>query len=470
MKFIKKGYHIFFILGIFFLPFNSDMPSWLQFLGEYSSDSSPLFFLISFSFFLIYTVFKGRVFIPLKSTEYSLFLLFVFVLSLSTLLKMPTIVDNYFKHTSGVERFIRQLISLAISGFLFFIVFVNVGRDLGVLVFFKKIRRTFLISFIIVFSCGILEYLIITYNANFLVPLIKVYDYLPFVEIKLDYRLLRVSSLTYEPPALGTYIITISGFMFSYILTSSKKYTRFLPFIFVVLLALISKSRTALVVILIQCLVGVFFAFKTYPKFRILFIKAVVLSFVLVLVTMFLFWKPISNVVSKKIDSLNITKVEYSSKDNSVSNKSRLGIQVAMFEAFKQHPIVGTGWGQQSYVSRHYYPKWALKNNYEFKASFQNENVKSFPPGFNLYLRIMTETGIIGIIVFISFLISVIKGTNLTYKMSDQNKNISVTLFIGFVGFLFNWLQIDSFRIYGFWLCLAILVLFKSHLKERATF
>ena len=169
------------------------------------------------------------------------------------------------------------------------------------------------------------------------------------------------------------------------------------------------------------------------------------------------------------MDGLNITKLEYSEKDNSVSNKSRLGIQVAMFETFKLNPIIGTGWGQQAYVSRHYYPKWALRHNYEFKVSFQNENVKSFPPGFNLYLRIMAEMGILGIILFILFQFSVIKATNLTYKMSVHNKNISVSLFISFIGFFVNWLQIDSFRIYGFWICLAILVLFKKHLKDLGT-
>jgi O-antigen ligase len=467
MKFIKKGYHIFFTLGVFLLPFNSSIPDWLGFLGEYSSDSSPVFFLISFCFLFVYSILKGKLYIPLKSTEYSLFLLFIVILLFATLSNMPDIIDNYFKQTTGIERFIRQFISLTISGLLFFITFVNVGRDLGVLVFFKLIRRTFLISFSIVFSCGILEYLIINHNVGFLASLIKIYDYLPFVEIKLDYRLLRVSSLTYEPPALGTYLITISGFMFSYIITSSKKATRFIPFIFVVILALISKSRTAFVVILLQCLVGLYFAYKTYPKFRVFFNKAMVVGFVLGLVFTFLFWTPISNAVSKRMDGLNIAKTEYSEKNNSVSNKSRLGIQVAMFETFKQNPILGAGWGQQAYVSRHYYPEWALKHNYEFISSFQNENVKSFPPGFNMYLRIMAEMGILGIIIFLVFQFAVIKGTNLTYKMSAHNKNISVSLFIGFIGFFFNWLQIDSFRIYGFWLCLAILVLFKKNLKEN---
>lgn len=467
MNVIKRAYHFFLILGIFFIPFNSSIPNWLGFLGEYSSDSSPIFFLISFGFLFLYSVVKGNLYIPLKSNEYSVFLLFIVLICVVTLLNLFDILHYFFKQTSGIQRFMRQFISILISSVVFFLVFVNTGRDYGYVSFFKLIRKIFLVSFIIVFSCGILEYLIISHKASFLIPIIKIFNVLPFVEVHLIYHLQRVSSITYEPPALGMYLITISGFMFSYILSSKSK-TRFIPFILVVILALISKSRTAFVVIIFQVMVGLFYAYMAYPRFKVFFNKLLLVTSIGVFFIFILFWKPIFKTVQERMDQLDISQVKYSEDNHSVSNKSRLGIQVAMFEVFKQKPILGTGWGQQTFESRHHYPDWALKNNYEFYTLYQNEKIKQFPPGYNMYLRVLTETGVIGFIVFGLFLFLVLTGTYYTYVFSVDKRYISIALFISFSGYMLNWLQIDSFRIYGFWLCLALLILFKKHIRNQS--
>lgn len=443
------------------MPFNSQIPKWFGVLGEYSRDSSPIFFLVAFFFLAIYGLLKGRIYIPLKSTSYTFFLFFIILLSFSTLLNAFNVVDYFFKQTSGIQRFVRQLLSVVIAGVAFFLVFVNVCRDYGVKAFFFKIRKLFFISFILVFICGILEYLIISFDIKSLQPLFKIFNNLPFVELRLDYNLKRVSSFTYEPPALGTYLMTISGFMFSYIITGKRAY-RFVPFFLVVLLALLSKSRTALIVIILQSFVGIYLAYKMFPSFRRIFIRSIVFGSVIALIVMVAFWQPISEGVSERIDSLDITKVEYSAKDNSVSNKSRLGIQYAMFKVYKEYPVFGTGWGQQAFESRFHYPKWATNRNYEFSLKYQNENIKSFPPGFNMYLRILTETGIVGFFVFILFLYSIVKNTIILHKRKEKYKYITITLLISFVGMLVNWLQIDSFGVYGFWLSLAILIILEK--------
>jgi hypothetical protein len=41
-------------------------------------------------------------------------------------------------------------------------------------------------------------------------------------------------------------------------------------------------------------------------------------------------------------------------------------------------------------------------------------------------------------------------------KKSD--KVFPIVLLISFVGFSINWLQFDSFRVFGFWICLALLL------------
>ena len=65
------------------------------------------------------------------------------------------------------------------------------------------------------------------------------------------------------------------------------------------------------------------------------------------------------------------------------------------------------GFGQQAYKARPKYPKWATENNYEFRLWYLNDKVKSFPPGYNLYTRLLAETGIIGFFIF-SFLLGLL--------------------------------------------------------------
>tara|TARA_B110000977_G_scaffold73987_1_gene100115 strand:+ start:1446 stop:2873 length:1428 start_codon:yes stop_codon:yes gene_type:complete len=466
LELLKRAYHFLFFIGIFFIPFNSDIPKFLGFLGEYSADSSPYFFMVSLLLLVIYQLLKGKIFIPFKTVEYQIFLCFILVLFIATIFNIDHIFNYYFKKTSGPIRLIRQTLGLLIGSVFFFYTFVNVCRDYGAVRFFYKIRKLFFISFIIVLFVGALEFAITTLAIEALNPFYRIFNFLPFVEVSLDYKMMRLSSITYEPPALGTYLITIVGFMFSYIITE-KKLTRFLPFLCVVILAILSKSRTAMVVILVQAIVAFFLAYYYYKDFRKYFNRVIVFGLAATIVISFIYKEPLSAAIEERVASLNFTKTKFKQSSNSISNKSRLGIQVAMIETIKRNPLLGTGWGQQAYVSKNHYPNWAVKNNYEFSNLYLNQNVRSFPPGFNLYLRIAAESGILGLIVFAYFLYVTVKNLIYWLRNDKKTKYITIALLISFSGFILNWLQIDSFRIYGFWLCLAIFIILKKELHGK---
>jgi len=242
----------------------------MSFLGEYSRESSPLFFLIGIVFLLINDFSRGKIYLPVYKQPYNLFFLFFTIILLSGLLNYLDISSYYFKQTPGWVRYLNQVTSVVLSSILFFYLFCNVIRDIGVVSGFLLIRRIFFCSLVIVTGYAFFEFLIIIYNINSLIPIINLFDYLPFIEVKLDYRLLRISSLTYEPPALGMYLITISGFMFSYILTN-KKWYKFVPFLVVIVLVLLSKSRSAFVIIFAQMFVAVMYAYMINRKFRSIF-------------------------------------------------------------------------------------------------------------------------------------------------------------------------------------------------------
>ena len=431
------------LLGIFFMPFNS----WegLAFLGEYSRDSCVLFFLTAF---LILT-FKKKIKLPLHSPIFYLLIVFL-IWALSTFfLNIIDVSSNFFKQTTGYNRFFRQFISLALSAFILPITFYNVFLKFEISILLVKIRKVMLFSLVVVASYAFIEILIVKFNFIFLKkPLLNLYDYLPFIEAKIDLNGSRISSITFESPALGTYLITVFSWLASYVLTS-KKWYNFIPTLLIIFLAFISGSRAAFFIILIQsfAFLAIIAGTRKYSK---VFLKSLIILTMTSSVGLLISAPKIINYLSTEVQSFKLND-----SDHSISNKSRFGIQYAIYKVFLENPILGVGYGQQAFESRSKYPAWAKRNNWEFKLKYLNQNDKSFPPGFNLYLRLAAETGIIGVSIFLLFISYIL--TWCINNIKPRNNLLGIIILISMIGFLFNWLKMDTFRIYGFWICLALI-------------
>ncbi|MFE3872325.1 O-antigen ligase family protein [Flavobacterium sp. ZS1P70] len=315
-----------------------------------------------------------------------------------------------------------------------------------------KIRKVFSWSLIVASVYGFFEILVSYFGFGFLYPTLKLFDYFPFLEVAI-HNGGRISSIAYEPPFFAIYLITIAGWMFSYILTEKSSW-KFLPGTAVLLLTFFSGSRTGLMVVFFQLIIFGTIVFKD-RKNRSYLVKSLY-GFLIVFSLLLLFnGEKIINAVSEKIVSLDFIGNLKSNK----SNQSRFGLQYASLQVFKENPIAGVGFGQQSYHSRTHYPSWATKDNYEFDLMYKNKNVKSFPPGYNLYTRLLAETGIIGFLILVALIYFSLMQTKIVIKKSTGEKQIlSYIVLISLSGLFINWLQIDTFRIYGVWLSLAILM------------
>ena len=431
------------LLGIFFIPFNSW--SGIGFLGEYYRDSCFLFF--SFAFVLV--LFKRRINMPIKSLIFQFLILFILWSILATLFNAHNMADYYFKQTSGFSRFINQFGSLIIASIIIPLTFYNGFKWININKTFRLIRRVVLASLIIVLIYSIIEILIVKFNmVNLKKPLLNLFDYFPFTEAKTDMRLRRISSVTFEPPALGTYLLSIAGWMFSYILTEKKNF-KYLPALIVLFLGFMSGSRAAFFAIIIQFIIASIIFLKNKNLTRNLYRVIIGFSTVSIL-TITYFSEPIYNYIKKEINSFKLDD-----STHSLSNKSRFGIQQAMFYVFLENPISGTGYGLQAFESRKKYPTWAKKNNWEFRLKYLNQNDKRFPPGYNMYLRILSETGLVGLLFFGLMLLQVFLWC--FNNLKSENSTIAFIILISMIGFSLNWLKMDSFRIYFFWLCLALI-------------
>ena len=434
---------VLILAGIFFMPFNS----WegISVLGEYYRDSCILFFLLAF--FII--LFKKKIKLPLHSPIFYSLIVFLVWAALTTFINFETVLQNYFKQTSGVIRFLRQYFSLVLAAFILPVTFYNSFLNINPKRLIYLIRKVIYYSFVIVIIYSIIEILVVKFNMiNLKKSVLNIFDYFPFVEAKTDLRLKRISSITFEPPALGTYLITIFSWMCSYTITS-KSYFKFMPALLVIALAFISGSRAAFFIIIVQAIIFVFAISQSY-QYNKIFSKIVLTSLIAISAGLLVYAPKIINYVDNEIQSFKLND-----DDHSLSNKSRFGIQYAMYQVFLDNPVVGTGYGQQAFVARSKYPSWAKRNNWEFRLKYLNQNSKRFPPGYNLYLRLAAETGALGLLGFLLVISYIMIWCYNNLKM--QKNLLAIIVFVSMTGFMLNWLKMDTFRIYGFWICLALI-------------
>jgi O-antigen ligase len=155
-------------------------------------------------------------------------------------------------------------------------------------------------------------------------------------------------------------------------------------------------------------------------------LMAAILIFGIVIVSSFK-GKVLAEYLYEKVTSLTID----SDNTHNISNRSRLGIQYTLGLVFLENPISGVGLGQQAYESIHLYPSWATKNNYEFELKYLNEDVDDFPPGYNLYMRLLAETGIIGFVLFTSLLLFIfLVSLSIIKNDSSLHRIVAVVIFI----------------------------------------
>ena len=444
-------------LGLFFIPFNSY--EGISALGEFSRESCFIFFTLAFIVELIKIIKFKKVHLPLK---HPIFIFLICILSwflLSFFLNIVDIQTYFIKQTTGNTRFIRQFGALIISALVFTLTYYNVFNRFSISSLFINIRRIFFYSFIVVSIYSILETLIIFLNFRFLEPVLYLFDYFPFTETWIDYRLGRLYSVSYAPPVFGMYLMTIAGWMFSYILTH-KGFKSVLPSILIIAFTFLSGSRSALFVVIMQLLVFLFYLVKK-RKYHKNLIKIGLIAFVLSTPFLILKGKVFGEYVYEKVTSFNLDDGAHS-----ISNRSRLGMIYTSGLVFLENPIKGVGFGQVAYEARSLYPAWATKDNWEFEQNYIDNSIKAFPPSYNIYTRLLAETGIIGFSLFTLFIIILIYVCYKKVGVKNENTIFYLTLLVSFTGYAINWLQVDTFRVFGFWVCLALLIVTtKNQLK-----
>ncbi|WP_291098385.1 MULTISPECIES: O-antigen ligase family protein [unclassified Empedobacter] len=457
----KNVFNYLFFLGLFFFSFNhiEVMP----FMGEYIKESGAIFFFLGFFLLVIEIIKTGKINFPINDKLYFLILIFYSICIICTVINFNSVSNNYFKRTTGVSRFIRQIISLSIPFFVFIPFFWRVIQNWTITKIFFTIRRIFLFSLLFASFYGFFEILYSyfgIYPARYVTDLLG--NIIPFIK-PYYHQGGRISVFAYEPPFFAIYLITISGWMFSYILTENNIIKKLYPSIAVLGFTFFSGSRTGLLVIFFIFTLFIFYLYKNnfYRKqLNILFFG----FFIIIFSSLAFNAEKLIYSINQKVESLNFV----GNLKTDVSNKTRFGMQYASIQVFKENPIFGVGFGQQVYHSRFHYPRWSTINNWEFKEFYNNKKDPSFPPGYNIYTRLLAELGIVG---FLSWMSILLYSLFLCYKFLQSTdfytKVLAISITISLIGLYINWLQIDTFRLYGVWLNFVVLMFLQHKVYQK---
>ncbi len=442
-----------FFIGIFFIPFNSF--TGLSFLGEFKNEAPAYILPIAFVFLAIQVLFTKKFYIPFNNLLFKLWLLVLLWMVVATAINYDQVSHYYFKGIGGRERFLRQFIALLISGIFFFLLYYNVLRRYSPLQIFYKLRKVFLFSFIVVSVYGLLEIAILKFGIGQLTKYLDLFDYFPFTSVYLEHGSKRISSVTFETPALATYLFMVAGWMFSYMITE-KKWYKFIPGFLVILLAMFSDSRAGLAIIFLQFFIFLLLLIRKRKHHKLL-IKIAAVGIIGVVLIGVVKGKEITEYVIEKA-----TSFDTNDEDHSISNKSRFGLQYANFLVFKDYPWTGVGYGQQSYEAKQHYPRWATTNNWEFRVLYLNPRESSFPPGYNIFTRLLAETGIIGVLLFLVFLFAILYVCFEILRKNDDRYLLCLIILLSMIGVYMNWLKTDTFRSFSFWIHFAILIVISN--------
>jgi hypothetical protein len=272
----------------------------------------------------------------------------------------------------------------------------------------------------------------------------------------------RIRSLCFEPPAFGNF----SGFAWPWLLAGVMSNTGRAKTIYSMILALftvliiVAQARTGWV--MLACNLGVLglLRFIFLSPVRGQYDQRVVNRLLAGVATMAIIGGAI---YIAKFDSV----VEKVINGDSVSNLSRLASQVAAVSIFKDHPILGVGFGQYGFYVNQYMPSWGYLS-YELRPWLIYPTAP-WPAVYSMYARLACETGLVGLIswiglwLYMSYLI--ILKSRLFLQIHGNLPAMAYPLVMSYSSVLISGVASDTLRTPMIWISLGLGCAYLNHLS-----
>lgn len=432
-----------FAVGLLIVPFN-DIPHFTIIFGEMGLEASffPFLFLVIFFYFRMNFSF----YLP-RSKSFYFILSFLIIVIISGIINIPSILQAQFMERTGISKFFFQFIILLFGIALSLTIF---NLFLFGLIDLKKVRNFLTIGFII---CGFYSIVEIFYLIGFSWAEVFLESINLLIHSEESGILLyegRLRSVTGEPSYFGMYGALVFPWLISYLFTEKHRLPFLLLIIYLVLMMLLSLSRLAYGLLLIETFLIVYFIFRSKLfSLRTIGIVLIITSASIIICLYLIVKMPKADVELLRQGVL----LSLSSEEN-LSNICRYGTQVAAIHMGLDHPILGTGLGQFPFYMEKYLPAWSMISP-EIRGYLHGEGL---PRVHGMYTRIFSEVGFLGLISWVGFFLYLFRDSYriVLSSLSTNPDWLGIALLINLLAIGFFGFSIATFRKLEMWVIFGL--------------
>lgn len=425
------------VIAIVSMAFN-DLPPILS-IGELQNDA----FIYLLPVLIIY-LFRAPADVDLHLRFVGLAALMVLVIAIGIFLNSGSILTAHFKGRSGVGRIITQCMVLGF-GLLIVLMFNDLARR-GFITSISLGARAavFVMAFFGLLEIGSWISLPgLTQLHALLGALIHGGTGLPYA-----YRL-RMTA--FEVSWAGVMLT----FFFPFgMIGIRREWHRFAYVALVLGMTILTQSRTALLVILLQTFLMLWKTLGRQIDILIFAALAGMLGLFMLMMTPSISGK-VTTAASNVVTYGNPSGPSEQAASENFSNVTRFASVRASLEMFADHPFFGVGFGQYGFHFTEYlhaedYRSWEVRDLYAVSSDL------TWPATYSLHARLLSETGLFGYLVFLAMILPVLYSTlrrsNPDEAIGRAHLAVAMTLF----GWLPLGISIDTFRFYGGWIAIGI--------------
>ena len=343
--------------------------------------------ILPFDFRISYLIYIAVFFISLFfSKDVYINRVFIFLLMLIGL----TSLYNVYVNNNTIILLLEQLIGIALSALVYYQLFKIIDYDI------KKAFNIYLKVVLVICFVGIFQ------EACFILKFKPGYDFswfIPGFRLNISNNLIRISSITPEPASLGTTIMPAFFASLLNIIYPKYRLLKNWQAGVIIFTAFITISSVAYIGILISIILLVYNKFGT---------KSIAVSCVIVLILFGLMYNYSKDFKMRIDDTYNVVTGKANINESNISTFALLSNAQVAYKSFQNQPLIGSGLGSHQISYDKYIDTIADKVAIGFGANRTDAN--------SLFLRLMSETGLVGILTILLFMIC-------NYVKRNKNEN-----------------------------------------------
>lgn len=261
----------------------------------------------------------------------------------------------------------------------------------------------------------------------------------------------RVIGVSQEASVFGNYLTCLFPWLILGAIYFNKNIRSIIYCCLLILFTVFSYSRIAYGCIILELLCLLFILRKNSHIKKILIICS---SFIGIGICWFTFYN--ADTVFEKILGVFLSFSDEADSGRLYSNLTRIGLQMAGINMFISSPIFGLGLGQFRFNYSEYLPIWSYLSP-EIMLATDTGITGYFYSSFNTYIRVLSESGIVGLFIWFMFFIKGMKNYIYVLKrISNEKKVLIKIIMISYIMSITGFMNFDEYTFFYFWLLLVL--------------